>query len=308
MTHTHAALIAVVAVVLAGCAGTGPGTTTDGTTTGTSVVTTETAETTETTASTEERTMNETEAHVRDRAVSAMAAVETYAVRSVVNRTLSANGVEQTLAIEGLGVFDRQARELRLNRTTTGPSGTVAETIYVVDRRLYQHSRAYARQYASEWLTADLSDEFGSLWRAQDTMTRQRATLANASVEVVGTERVDGTRTYVVEADVNETTYAEYTARMLGTTAIEVEEVTITFWFSTETWRPLRSAGVVNSTTTSRGQTIAVTERFTLEFRDYGEPATIGLPEAAETAVSLDNATAQESADVAGPGDRQWPG
>lgn len=320
MTRRDAALaVALAAVlVLAGCAGTGPGTTTDSeattTVSGATTATTDGATADDgTTTTTEESTASDgTTADGTDgpeatatkqRVLDAMAGVGTYRVDLSTNRTLLANGVRQSTSVESAAAFDREARRLRVNQTTSGPGGTATVATYVVDRSLYRHSEAFVRQYSSEWVTLDLSVNFSSTWRGLDTMTRQRATLANASVRLDGTTTVEGTEAYVLVADVDETSYNEVTASRLGSGSVDVSEASFTFRVSTETHRPLLVTGTVNSTVTTRGQEVAVTERLTLAFDGYGEPAGISLPDSAETAVSLDNATASgSSAAVARPG------
>lgn len=299
MTRTKLALLVVFAVVLAGCSGAG----TETTTTATTTEATETPEATttapeSTTMSSDDEAMDVTGAEVKQAALSAMAAVETYRIRSATSRTLSGNGVDRQISVETTGVFDRSARDLRFDRTTGGPDGAISETIYLVDRALYRHSPSYVEQFGSEWITADLSDGFATRWRSVDTMTRQRATLANATVEVVGTETIDGTEAYVLVADVDEDAQNRYLAGLTGSDRSTIERVNVTYWISTETMLPVQSVSVVESTTAGQGQQVAVTEYALVGFSGYGEPVDVSLPEAAGTAVPIDNATAEGSASV----------
>ena len=168
---------------------------------------------------------------------------------------------------------------------------TVNSTTYVVDESLYVRSNALVRQYSSEWVTTNLSGEIEARWRLLDTVTRQRVILANSSVRRVGTTTLNGTEAYVLEADVNETSYGRALQTQFSTTTRNVTNASFTFWIARESGHILQSQGTVTSTATLRGQPVTISERLRLRFDDYDEPVTVTLPDAAATAVEIGNET-----------------
>ncbi|PSP54425.1 hypothetical protein BRC82_09505 [Halobacteriales archaeon QS_1_67_19] len=232
-----------------------------------------------------------TAAEIRATAIEASRDVDTYRVRSIINRTISTDRINRTAEVTARGVFNRTARELRTNQTTSTPMRTVNSTTYVVDESLYVRSNALVRQYSSEWVTTNLSGEIEARWRLLDTVTRQRVILANSSVRRVGTTTLNGTEAYVLEADVNETSYGRALQTQFSTTTRNVTNASFTFWIARESGHILQSQGTVTSTATLRGQPVTISERLRLRFDDYDEPVTVTLPDAAATAVEIGNET-----------------
>ncbi len=280
--RTVLTLLVVVTVVLAGCAGDGgssTATTTDTTTTGTPVPDQDADE-------------------IRDEAVAAMDEVETY--RAEINQTATVGGnVDRTTEATVTGVYDREARELRENQTTTAMGRTRTATTYLVDRTMYLRSEAFVRQYSSEWVKLNLSElpsspvgNFSTIWELSDKLGRQREVLRVANVEYVGTETVDGTETHVLAADVNGSQYEQLAEGLVGgvlsgDTSYTVHEASFRFWIAADTSRPVQSEGTVNLTVSVRGQEVTQNISFVSEYYGYDEPASIDLPPASENAVPL---------------------
>lgn len=253
--------------------------------------TTTTAETTTVGTATTAGNATPTAAEIRANAVAASRNVGTYRVTAVINRTISTSRINRTVNITAEGVFNRTAREFRSNQTTRSPTRTVAVTTYLVDDSLYVQSDAFLRQYSSKWVTTDLSGDVARRWQLFDTLTRQRVVLTNSSVTRVGTATLDGTETYVLRADVNETTYARALTGQFTERTVDVTNASFTFWIAEETGRIVQSRGTVRSTTTLRGQPVTITERLQIRFGAYNETVSVTLPDAAATAVRLGNRT-----------------
>jgi hypothetical protein len=200
--------------------------------------------------------------------------------------------VTRTATVESGGVFDRADRELRVEQATTGAGRTVSVATYVVDRTLYQESERFVRAYSSRWVTLPVRN-FSQQWRMLDTLTRQRVVLENATVSVLGARTVGETRAYVLDLDVDEAAYNRVLESRLersGTDAtVNVSDVRFRYVVAADSGRLLQSSGTVESTLTAGGQTATLTERLSLRFEGYGEPVSVTLPEAAETAVDPGN-------------------
>jgi hypothetical protein len=301
------AALVVASVVLAGCGGatTNTATTETTTTTGTSAATTtSTAETTtattatETNATTGTTTLEEVDADAETVAadvVAAMEATDQYRLAATIERTQTANGVTRSATVESDGVFDRDARRLRVTQTTSGSGGSVTVDTYLVEDTLYQHSPAFVRTYSSEWVKQPLEND-SARWRTLDTLSRQRFVITNASVTVQGATTVEGTEAYVLALDVDEAAYDRVLERRLedATTnvSVSVEEATFEYVVAADSGRLLSSTGTIESSVTGGGQSVSLSEEVELSFSGYGEAVSVSLPDAADAAVNLDNRTA----------------
>lgn len=296
-SRTALATLAVALVLLAGCGG-GPA---DGTTTATtelSATTDDQPTTTETAAQETTATLRSVDADaeaVREDVLAALDAVETYRVNATFHRTQTANGVTRNVTVESQSVFDRSARELRTRETTTGAGQSVSSTTYLVNGTLYQRSPQFVQAYSSQWVRVPV-ENVSERWRMLDTVTRQRWALSNASVSVLGGRTVDSTEAYVLEVDVDEAAYNRLLENRLAqpgaNVSVNVSEARFRYTVAADSGRLIESTGTVQSTLTGQGQSVALEERFTLRFHGYGDPVSVTLPEAADTAVDIGNETA----------------
>lgn len=224
-----------------------------------------------------------------------MRSVDTYRVKFVDERRVTSNRITRTVNVTSQIAFNRTARTLRVNQTVRSPAGTVSIRTYVTNRTLYERSPVYVRQFDSKWIKARLGVDFSAQWSLLDTLSRQRALLNNATVDLLGATTVDGADAYVIRADVNETTYTRtIEARFESAAGVNVTEAAFTFWIDAETGRPLRSVGTVNSTALISGQVVTIHEELQLQFTDYDHPVNVTLPGGADTAVAVGNATAAD--------------
>ncbi|MFB6202070.1 MAG: DUF6612 family protein [Halorhabdus sp.] len=294
MRRQSLALIAFAAmVVLAGCGGGATTSTATPTQTETEMQTptaTETVTVTETATTTPTPTeTGDGSPAVTSAVLSAMQNVEAYHIDSNTTIVQSANNRQRTQRIIAEGMFDRAARELEVHNEIHVAGLTQNTSVFFVDGTLYEHNPRYTSRYGSAWVKVNASDAFFS---QQDTLTRQRAFLANATVTVAGTELIEGNEVRVLNADVDEAATREAIMARLGSTGgqVNVTSVTQRLWVDTETNRPVRTTLSMNATITAQGQTVDMTMDVRLSF-DYDSSVSIELPSEAQAAVSIGNST-----------------
>jgi len=220
--------------------------------------------------------------------LAALDAVETYRVTTNQTSRLSGN-VQRTVVTTTTGQFDRAAREARLNQSQDAGVQSVTSQLYLVNETLYQRSPQFARQYDSNWVAIDLSENFSAAWDGFDTLSRQQALLNVSSVTLDGTTTVDGQRTYVLRLRPDPERYEELGLNTTGQT-LDVSNVSATYYVSTETDRLVASTTRLNATQTVNGQSLTIDQTIELRFEEYGQPVTVRLPdEARETAVPIGN-------------------
>jgi hypothetical protein len=222
-----------------------------------------------------------------------MAAAERYRVSGTVEQTVTANNQRRSARVAVAAAFDRGARTFRVTQTVTANGQTTARSSYLVNGTLYEHDPAYERAYGAEWVRVDVSANLTSAWRAQDTLTRQRLLLENASVSLEGAATVNGTRTAVLAVDGDESAFETVVERRLNavgsSAAVSVENVSFTHYVAVESNRLRRAVGTLEMTVESNGRTVAQTQRLNLTVTDYGAPVSVSLPEGASVAVAVGN-------------------
>ncbi|MFC5970722.1 DUF6612 family protein [Halomarina salina] len=280
-------VVLALLLVLAGCSGLG-GQSADPTTTGDE--TTAPNATERPTDTTTETTQLASAEAVRADTLAALDAVETYRVTANQTSRVSGN-VQRTVHVNSTGVFDRTAREARLDQSQQGAGVSVDSVSYLVDQTLYQRSPTLARQYDSNWVAIDASENYSRFWDQYDTLTRQRELLNVSSVSLDGTETVDGQEAYVLEAEATDEQFERLGVNVTRQ-GLDVSNVSATFYVDVETNRLVASTTNIDARQTLNGQTVAIEQRLDLRFDDYDAPVSIDLPsEAEETAVSIGNQT-----------------
>lgn len=221
---------------------------------------------------------------VKADALAAIDGVETYRTNGSVV-TVYTGGVDRTINATVEGRFDRTDRRAYINQTQSVLGRSVVVETYVVDGTVYQHSDQYVQRFDSEWIRTEAGND-SRTWDRYDTLSRQRALLNVSNVSVAGTERVDGTETYVLEAEPDPDRLDE-----LGLNAsrgnFEVRNVSATFYVATDSGRLVRSTTRLVGETTARDQTIQVDQQVDLRFTGYGDPVEVQLPEGADDAVAV---------------------
>ena len=282
-------VVLAVLVVLAGCSGLGgqsedPTTTGDETTT-VSNATQRTAQETTTPAG-----QSASAEAVKADTLAALDAVETYRVTANQTSRITGN-VERTIVANTTAAFDRADREARIDQTQRGAGTSATTTSYIVDRTLYRHSPSFSREYDSNWVAVNLSENYSEAWEQYDTLTRQRELLNVSSVTLDGTATVAGQQVYVLRAGPTAEQFAQLGAN-LTRQGLNVSNVSATFYVDRETNRLAASTTRLDATQTSFGQTVSISQEIDLRFSDYDASVSITLPqEAEETAVHVGNRT-----------------
>ncbi len=212
-----------------------------------------------------------------------MTSVDSYRMDAVWNTTISSPNGERKSNATVTSFIDRKADRIQVNQTVETMGRSITTEVYLADETVYRHSPQLAQQYDSEWVKVDVSGNVTQQFRQNDELMGHRAMLGNASVTVNGTESVDGTEAYRLELDVNETAMAAFYG--YDDTPLNISEITTTVWVDTESYRIVRTDGVMTQQTTVAGQTATTSidydERFT-----YVD-VSISLPDAADSAVSI---------------------
>ncbi|MFB6121297.1 MAG: DUF6612 family protein [Halobacteriaceae archaeon] len=229
-------------------------------------------------------------------AAATMESVETYRVTATIEQTVSANNQQQTATVTSTAVFDRGERAFRITRATSAAGRTREAAVYLVNGTLYERNPAYERRYGSAWVKVDVAENLTETWRAQDTLTRQRLLLENATVTYEGTATVNGTKTDVLAVDGNESAFESVVEERLGGVAtdveVSVENVSFTHYVAVESDRLRRSIGTLKMQVSAGARTVSQTQRMNLTFSGYGAPVDVTLPEGAAVAVSISNESA----------------
>jgi len=232
---------------------------------------------------------------IRANAVDAMDAVETYRVEANESRTVVAN-LERQIAIEQTVTVDRTSGSLHVAANQSAAGRTIAIDIYLVDGTLYQRSPVYVRQFSTEWLEVDTAENLTLVRDALDPIRRHQRILEATEVTLNGTETVDGTETYRLETTSDserlEEVFAEQVSgpgSQLNESTYSISSASFTFWISTETNRPVKAEGALDSTVSAQGETVSLEQAFSFRY-DYASEASVELPAAAEGAVPLSEA------------------
>jgi len=228
-------------------------------------------------------------------AVDAMDAVETYRVEVNESRTVVAN-LERQIAIEQTVTVDRESGSLHVAANQSAAGQTVALDIYLVDGTLYQRSPAYVRQFSTEWLEVDTAENLTLVRDALDPLGRHQRILEATDVTFNGTETVDGSQVYRLETtsdpDRLEDVFAEQVSgpgNQLNESTYSISNASFTFWISTETNRPVKAEGAIDSTVSAQGRTVSLEQALSFRY-DYESDSSVELPEAAKDAVPLSEA------------------
>ena len=239
---------------------------------------------------TDDQSADVDEAQLRADAQSAIAAVETYQVNAT-QEVVVEGPQSQTATVTERASIDRTERELRRNRTVRSQGREVVITQYVVDRTVYARSDVYVRQFSSEWIRTEVTENFSLVWRQQDVLGQLESVLDNASgVEVTGVETVDDRETYRTRVDISPAEFETVLFAVVGVDPdqadnVSVESVEYVYWLDAETARPVRTNATISFTATVAGRTV---QRNVSTTARYGyEPVSVDLPDEASEAVNV---------------------
>lgn len=219
---------------------------------------------------------------VANAAAEELATVETFRADVTATQRLVGN-VERTTSLDAVIRANRTREAAAFEQTVETQGRTIESDVYLTNGTIYERSERYAQQFGSEWIRNDDSDAFAAQWRNNDYPGEISAYVEYGTAELNGTETVDGTETYVLELDGNETALStEYYA---DSTVVSYRTLEMTVWVDTETDRPVQVAGTVATETEIQGQTVDVTQEYeyTIEYTTVN----VTLPAAASEAVDV---------------------
>lgn len=232
---------------------------------------------------------------LRGQAVDAIGDVEQYQVRANESRTVVAN-LEQELSIEQDVAINRTTGNIHVDATQSTDARTVTVDNFVVNDTLYQRNPGFVQQFSTEWALVDTVENLTRLRQALDPLRRQQRILEVSEVTYNGTGAVDGMEVYRLETtsapERLEDLFVEQLAgpgNQINESAYSISNASFTFWVSSETYRPAKVTGRMDSTISQQGQTVSIEQSFSFEY-DYDASVSIELPEEADSAVRLSEA------------------
>ncbi|MEF8785528.1 MAG: hypothetical protein V5A45_06305 [Haloarculaceae archaeon] len=207
------------------------------------------------------------------------------AYRLTGNSTLrtQSNNVDQSQEITRETRVDRERSRLASNQTVSVRGQTITQATYIVDGTLYQRSEQFVRQYNSEWVKQDISENFSEVFGTSDRLALYERMLGNGSVSLEGAQQVDGADTYRLQVRTDSTSFAD----VFGLPSASESDVAMvtTLWVDTESSAVVRAEGALEMVTTLQGQPTVVSGTYVEQF-EY-TTVNVSLPEEAGTAVEI---------------------
>jgi hypothetical protein len=231
---------------------------------------------------------------VSDQRINAMESVGDYRVEATEARTII-GPQRQTIEINQRIDVSREDQGLHIAANQTALGRTVTTDTYLVNETVYQRSPAFVQRFATEWIEVDTEGNVTQAFRAADPLVRQARILETASFEANGTETIDGRDVHRIEAEFDSEGLEDLFAEVVGGPGSQFNEstysltgATYTFWIASDTNRPLRVTGELESQVVAQGQQVTLRQSFDFEY-DYAS-VSIDLPEAASSAIPLSEA------------------
>lgn len=214
---------------------------------------------------------------------SALENVGTYRLTGNSTLRTRSNNVDQAQEIIRETRVDREQSRLVSNQTVSFRGQTIDRATYIVDSTLYQRSEQFVRQYNSEWVKQDISENFSDVFRTSDRLALYERMLGNGSVSLEGAQQVDGADTYRLQVRTDSTSFADVFG-LQNASESDMAMVT-TFWVDTESSTIVRAEGALEIVTTVQGQSAVVSGTFVDQF-EY-TTVDVTLPDEAGTAVEI---------------------
>lgn len=219
-------------------------------------------------------------------AIAAIEDVDEYTFESNSTIVQTVNNVEQEQQEETTTRIDREDREVHVNSTFSASGQTLDIDIYLVNETQYERNEQYVRQFSSEWVKYDVSENFSDQWRQLDTLGYHRDLLDNGTTTLDGTDEVDGQDVHVLDLTANESALEEFTVPFQGD--VSFESANVTYLIDQETGDVRRASGTITETiTTPQGDEVDAETTFEIDFA-YEESVDVTLPDAASDAVDLE--------------------
>lgn len=206
----------------------------------------------------------------------------------------------------GKGVVDRESKNMGLEMTTTmGVSGRISTVgsrakMYCMNDSLYIKTSIGISEVPSTWLKMQMTEE---RWDSQNQLDEYFELLNSSEVEVLGSEKINGTDCYAFkviphnemlwEMMVNEPAMSKQ-MQETNRSEIKIKNSSAKFWVAKETYFPVRTEIGMKVKLDSEALNITSQEDITAEmdlevkvnYHNYNEPVDVSLPQEAKDAVS----------------------
>jgi len=184
---------------------------------------------------------------------------------------MTVSTADQEVSMVADGTMDIPNERMRMTLDVNAGQ-SVQVTQYVIGNTAYI-------QVDDQWQTQDVSSQ--NLWGQNNQLALQQEILQNASLEVTGTDTVDGNPVWVVSLRPDPADLQTLMAQQTGPTGVvdnvEFGNVTVTQYVDTETYHVRQIDMAMNLTT--QGESSAIDT--TMTFGEFDESVTIELPEGA---------------------------
>ena len=200
---------------------------------------------------------------LQEDATAAMQDVETARFTMDMNVDTSQGSV----AMEASGVMDIPAKKMRMDLSMDLDGRSVEAVQYIVDQTAYQRVQG-------RWQTRDVGEQ--DLWSQGNQIALQQQMLEDATVEITGSDTVDGHDVWVVSIQPSD----EAIQQLLGGTGagvgenVEVEDLSFKQYVDVDSYHVRKLDLQMDSTMQGQDATVGMT----MTFKEFDEPVDIQVP------------------------------
>ena len=232
---------------------------------------------------------------------SASAGMNTFEGAMQTTMSMNLMGMDMKINMTGTMSVDKPGKKLftGITGSTVGLGQTVSmnEQMYLINDTMYlkgdiQDSGLDPNTWYKEVLpAADLS----TMWTSQDVGSQIQILLDSATLQIVGTEDVNGISCYKLKINPNMDKFMAYLdasqsnlADIGLTNAAQVfKQLDLTLWVNKANYLPAKMDMAMSLAMDSQGQSMNITMTLSQTFNKVNQPVTITLPAAAQGAIAL---------------------
>lgn len=183
---------------------------------------------------------------------------------------MTVDSEQGSLSLQSDGVMDIDNKRMRMNMSLESGGRSVELTQYIIDQTAYQ-------QLDGQWQSSDVSGQ--DIWGEGNQLNMQQEMLENSTLEVTGTDTVDGNEVWVISIEPSDEAIQQFlTGTGTGVTEnMDIESVSFTQYVDTDTHH-VRQLDL-SMDTTIQGE--SATLDMTMTFSRFDENFDIQLPEEA---------------------------
>jgi hypothetical protein len=217
--------------------------------------------------------------------------------------TMSMNlmGMDMKLDMNATMALDKPGKKLftGLTVTTTGLGQTVSmdEQMYLINDTMYlKGSIPDSGMDPNTWYKEVLpAADLASMWTSQDIGSQIQILLDSATLQIVGTEVINGVQCYKLKINPNMDKFMFYLnasgsdlADMGITNASQAfKQLDVTIWVNTANYLPAKMDMTMSLALDSQGQSMNISMSLSQTFTKVNQPVIITLPAAAQNAVAM---------------------